>query len=256
MHEGLRQGVSVYVINLDRSQDRLEKISLQLQELYFPFQRISAVDGKIATPEQNQLLNLSLYKKRHGKLPTPGELGCYLSHYEAICMAALSENDFTLVLEDDAILGIGLAGTINELVSIPDTLDFVKLSGVHSGTPICVMPLPKGEGLSVLLTKCTGSSAYLLNRKASISLREGLLPMSLPIDHEFDKGWIYKFQVRAVIPFPVKHNTEAESTIGNSTKSLKLSSRQRIPTHIYRLRTEIRRLVYGLGQIVRSLVQN
>jgi glycosyl transferase family 25 len=63
MHEGLIQGVSVYVINLDRSQDRLEKISLQLQELDFPFQRISAVDGKIATPEQNQRLNLSHYKK-------------------------------------------------------------------------------------------------------------------------------------------------------------------------------------------------
>jgi glycosyl transferase family 25 len=256
MHERLRHGVSVYVINLDRSQDRLEKISLQLEQLDFPFQRISAVDGKTATHEQNQLLNLSLYKKRHGKFPTPGELGCYLSHYEAVSMASLSENEFTLVLEDDAILGTGLAGTINDLVSIPDTWDFVKLSGVHSGTPICVMPLPRGKSLSVLLTKCTGASAYLLNRKASIALREGLLPMSLPIDHEFDKGWIYKFQVRAVIPFPVKHNTEAESTIGNSTKSLKLPSRQRIPTHIYRLITEIRRLVYGLGQIVRSLLQN
>ncbi len=256
MQEALRQGIAIYVINLDRSTDRLEKISAQLRQLNLPFQRISAVDGKHATAAQKQALNLNLYKKRHGKMPTPGELGCYLSHYEAICMAAKSDSNFSLILEDDAILGACLSNTLNALSTTPASWDLVKLSGVHSGTPIRVMPLSKGETLSVLLTKCTGASAYLINKKASLALRDGLLPMSLPIDHEIDKGWHYKLQVRAVLPFPITHNTEAVSTIGEIPKSLKLPSHQRIPTHIYRVKTEIRRLVYGLGQLLRSRCQN
>jgi len=255
MQEERSQGISIYVINLERSPDRLEKIAAQLRQLNLPFQRIRAVDGKLATPEQNQCLNLSLYKKRHGKLPTPGELGCFLSHYEAICMAAQSENNVSLILEDDAILGSCLASTLNALAAIPASWDLVKLSGVHSGTPIQVMPMSTGETLSVMLTKCTGASAYLINKKAALALREGLLPMSLPIDHEIDKGWHYKFQVRAVLPFPITHNTEAVSTIGEIPKSLKLPPHQRIPTHIYRVQTEIQRLAYGLGELWHSRFQ-
>jgi glycosyl transferase family 25 len=255
MEEELSPGISIYVINLERSPDRLEKISEQLQQLNLPFERVTAIDGKLATPEQSQCLDLSLYKKRHGKLPTPGELGCYLSHYKAICMAANSDQRFSLILEDDAILSAGLSRSLNALAAVATHWDLVKLSGVHSGTPIRVRTLSTGENLSVLLTKCTGASAYLINKKASMVLRDGLLPMGLPIDHEIDKAWHYQLQVRGLLPFPITHNTEAVSTIGDIPKSLKLPSHQRIPTHLYRLKTEVQRLACGLEQVVRSRFQ-
>ena len=88
-----------------------------------------------------------------------------------------------------------------------------------------------------------------MNRKAAKAYNQGLLPMSLPYDHEFDKGWSYGIKVRAVTPFVVIHNEQAPTTIvATSTISRKLPGLQRIPAYGYRLKTELCRLGYAVSQ--------
>jgi len=241
--------MNTYVINLDRSTDRLEAITRQLGELGLPFLRIPAVDGKQASPEQKACIDERSYQRKHGKPSLPGELGCYLSHVKAIQTFMLSDAPFALILEDDAIFGEGFVDAVYELIRHPKKWDMVKLSGVHSGTPVSVFTLNADYDLAVMFSKCTCSSAYLINRTAAQAYSEKLLPMTLPYDHEFDLGWKYQIKVRAVSPFPVIHNDAVATTIvAGSVPTLKFRGRKRWSTHLYRLRTELFRLSYAVSQ--------
>jgi len=241
--------LQTYVINLDRSKDRLDAITVQLDRLGLPFTRIPAVDGKQASPEQKASIDEQSYQRKHGKPSLPGELGCYLSHVNAIQAFLESDASFALILEDDAIFAEGFVDAVHELMQHPERWDMVKLSGVHSGTPVSVLTLNAKYGLAVMFSKCTCSSAYLINRIAAQAYSEKLLPMTLPYDHEFDLGWKYQIKVRAVSPFPVIHNEAVATTIvPGSVPNLKFRGRKRWPTHLYRLQTEFSRLSYAISQ--------
>ena len=152
-------------------------------------------------------------------------------------------------MEDDAILEDGFSQVVQYLSHHPKPWDMVKLSGVHSGTPCAVSTINDQYRLSVMFSKCTCSSAYMLNRKAAEAYNQGLLPMSLPYDHEFDKGWTYGIKVRAVTPFVVIHNEQAPTTIITTpTISRKLAGLHRLPAYGYRLKTELCRLGYAISQ--------
>ena len=127
----------------------------------------------------------------------------------------------------------------------------VKLSGVHSGTPAAVHSINRDYHLSVMFTKCTCSSAYIINRKAALAYTNGLLPMTLPYDHEFDKGWVYGIKVRAVTPFIVKHNETVPTTItATPSQSIKFRGLKHWPTYLNRLKTEGARFVYAIRQYI------
>ncbi len=250
MHKTLaNSSFGIYVINLDRSPKRLEEISKQLTRVGLSFHRVVAVDGKEATLEQLTQLDEASYQRKHGKSSLPGELGCYLSHVEAIRQFLQSGHSYAVILEDDAILEDGFSQVVQYLSHHPKPWDMVKLSGVHSGTPCAVSTINDQYRLSVMFSKCTCSSAYMLNRKAAEAYNQGLLPMSLPYDHEFDKGWTYGIKVRAVTPFVVIHNEQAPTTIITTpTISRKLAGLHRLPAYGYRLKTELCRLGYAISQ--------
>jgi glycosyl transferase family 25 len=109
----------------------------------------------------------------------------------------------------------------------------------------------------VMLSKCTGSSAYLMNRRAAAAWlrdRGGLLPMRLPYDHAFDRAWLFGLKQRLVVPTPCSHDDQVASTIGApaTMPSRKFRGLRRWPTHLWRLGNELRRVAYGLGQLARE----
>lgn len=247
-------GLATWVINLDRAPDRLQRISAQLQTLQLPYTRLAAVDGRVLTDAQRAQLDEATYRRRHGMAPVAGELGCYLSHVAAMQAFAASPAQFALVLEDDVKLHASLPAVLQGLLRHPGRWDMVKLSAVHRGTPQPYLQVAPGHQLAVMLSRVTGSSAYLINRRAAQAyLRQpgGLLPMQLPYDHVYDQGWRFGLQVRLVTPTPCGHDDQVASTIGATSAGngqRKFSPLQRLPAHAWRLGNEWRRLLYGLRE--------
>jgi glycosyl transferase family 25 len=103
-----------------------------------------------------------------------------------------------------------------------------------------------------MLTRCTGSSAYVLNRRAAEAYVGGLLPMSLPYDHVFDQGWRFGLKFRLVTPTPCGHDEMIASTI-TSTASRKFAKWRRLRAYAYRFGNELRRVRYGLVHALREL---
>ncbi len=234
-----------WVINLDRAPDRLARVRAQLDALGLPWTRLPAVDARALTTEQAAALDEPAYRRKHGMTPSLGELGCYLSHIEVMRALLASPFEFALILEDDVLLHETLPSVLQGLLACSARWDVVKLSAVHSGTPVPYLQVAPGHSLAVMLSRCTGSSAYVLNRGAADAYIAGLLPMSLPYDHVFDQGWRFGLKYRLVTPTPCGHDQEIASTIV-AGPNRKFPKWRRLSTYAYRLGNELRRARYGL----------
>ncbi|MBU6257850.1 MAG: glycosyltransferase family 25 protein [Burkholderiales bacterium] len=245
--------LQTWVINLDRAPERLARISAQMQRLGLPFHRLPAVDARAFTPAQAAQIDEAAFRRRHGMPPAPGELGCYLSHVEAVRRFGQSDAEFALVLEDDVLLHASLPAVLAGLVEQAAHWDVVKLSAVHSGTPVPFQTVAPGHRLAVMLTRCTGASAYVINRRAAAAYAGRLLPMTLPYDHVFDQGWHWHLKVRLVTPTPCGHDSDIASTIAAPrSRARKFPWWRRLPTYAYRFGAARRRLAYSLGQALQE----
>ena len=237
------------VINLDRSPNRLKKISAQLDRLGLNWQRVTAVDGATLNMDDITVLDTPRFHQQHGKPPLPGELGCYLSHIKALEALLSTDHEWGLILEDDADLGDGLPAVINALLEQPQAWDLVKLSGMHSGTPVKAQKLLSGQDLCIALSSYTGASCYLVNRYAAERMSKRLLPMSLPYDWAYDRGWLLGLKVRIVMPAPCQHSFAMGSELhpkGIIRKNFPWY--RRTSTYMWRLTNEINRILYGFSQ--------
>jgi glycosyl transferase family 25 len=246
--------LTVLVINLDRATDRLVRISAQLERLGLRWTRVRAVDGRELSNQQLSMFDQAAFERQRGMTVWPGEIGCYLSHIDVYERFLASPARFALVLEDDVLLGDALPAVVQALMQCDARWDMVKLSTVHSGTPVAVHRLTPERSLAVMLSRCTGSSAYIINRRAAEAYLLGLLPVSMPIDHVMDQGWRLGLKVRMVSPPPCTHDEHIVSTIGTASQgpSRKFHWARRWPAYLYRLTNEVRRLAYGLRALWRE----
>jgi glycosyl transferase family 25 len=250
---GTMDGLHTWVINLDKDVERLQRITQQLGPTGLAWTRVSAVYGRdLPEADRQRLLDSEAYRRKHGMEPALGELGCYLSHVAVMRALLASTHRFALVLEDDVLLTPALVPVLQGLLQHADRWDMVKLSQVHSGSPQPYLELAPGHRLAVMLSRCTGSSAYIVNRKAAQAYVDGLLPMSLPYDHVFDQGWTFGLQVRLVTPTPCIHDEQIATTITTGGGSRKFAWWRRLPAHAYRLGNELRRVRYGLREAARE----
>lgn len=239
------------LINLDRSPQRLQLMQQRLAKTGLDWQRVPAVDGKLLDLSNDPRVSQVGYHRHHGKILNPAELGCYLSHIKALeNFVADTEAQFALILEDDIDFAPDFAQVMQDLIDRAKSWDMVKLSGFHSGTPVGGPVVGQDRRLSVMLSRQTGSAAYMVSRYAAETYLARLLPMQLPYDHAFDKGWEFGLRIRIVCPLPTDLDWEQPSTIGGHSANpyTKFPWYKRLSTYRYRGVNELRRVAYGLRQ--------
>ena len=74
--------INFYVINLDRSFERLELMSSQLSSQKIDLERISAIDGMNINISDEA--DDAACRSEMGRSIQPGEVGCFLSHIKAL----------------------------------------------------------------------------------------------------------------------------------------------------------------------------
>lgn len=246
-------GLHTWVINLDRAKERLERVSRQLDDAGLPWTRLRAVEGRAMSPQEvAAALDADTFRRWHGMEPALGEVGCYLSHVAAMRALLDSPHAAALILEDDVLLTPALQPVLQGLMRHAARWDMVKLSAVHSGTPQPVLEVAPGHHLAVMLSRCTGASAYVVSRHAAQVYLQRLLPMQLPYDHVFDKAWMLGLKVRLVTPCPCVHDEQIATTIATGGASRKFPWHRRWPTYGYRLRNELTRVAWGLRETWRE----
>lgn len=173
--------MKLYVINLDRSKDRLEHISKIFKDENLNFNRVSAVDGRALEEDEFQRLTT---KRNWPKALTRTEVGCFLSHRKCLQLIAEGNDPYGAIFEDDIALSPNAAVFLKNWDWIPENTDIVKIDTAQ--TPCVVGPisktLEKGYHLAPLLNKhyCTGG--YIISKSAAQKLYELTALVTAPID--------------------------------------------------------------------------
>lgn len=246
----------IYLINLERSAERLAHMTAQLNNIGLAFERIQAVDGfelRLDVGDADDLsIDFDYWRKYHHRDMLASEIGCYLSHLCALKTFLASPNKIALILEDDAELSPGFIEILRSITANADW-DLVKLLASHPGIQIPRAQLAKGAFLVSYVTRTARATAYLVTRDAADRLLSQLYPIRLPYDHVFDRNFEHGLKVRGVNPMPVSTG-KMKSTINETRQKFRgpfqswgdppLHRRWRVP--LIRCWHESRRLAYNL----------
>lgn len=200
--------VHVFLINLDRSADRLARCAPILDGLGLSWERVPGVEGKALDAARLAALNPNPTPHGEWFRPlTPGEIGCFLSHLR--CWQLIEERglDCALVLEDD--FEAHDACTLQNLQALADSAtgahpwDVLKLTRLRQGAKR-VATVREAEGTPLQL--CFGGkgpedgTAYLVSRRGAAKLTPRREHLLRPVDFELKHHWERDLTVYSASP--------------------------------------------------------
>ena len=151
--------IPIWLINLDRSKDRLEFQEQQFKEQCLNFTRFPAVDGRSDLTQHLE----GLKKSHEFHKMSNGQLGCALSHI-AILKKIVAENiPAVLVMEDDAVLCENFKNEFETIFHDDDLKNDIIYVGNQKGGAELKFMLDRKITKIQKPTFCTHGLIYTLN---------------------------------------------------------------------------------------------
>jgi len=213
----------VFLINLDRSTDRLARSDMELQRLNIDYKRISAVEGsKLGEQALNQ--SKALDYSGYYKILSPAEIGCYLSHIKCWQLMVDQNIEQAVILEDDFALKPEFKEICSSLADIPGHWECLKLTE-HPEKRLAIKQQAFKQWQVVIYDKApsrTGAYAITLSGAKKMLAHSKLI--ARPVDIDIQYGWEHGMRVCGIKPYPVSVEVAGTSTIdakGNRKKAEK-----------------------------------
>ena len=167
--------VTAYLINLDRSPERLAHMTAELGRASVAFTRVAAVDGERLAEADVADANPALSR---------GEIGCFLSHRTVWKRIADGSDPFAVVLEDDIHVASTMATLLADWSWIPPDADVVKIETMLKSVELDRQPVSTrcGHGLSRLRSTHPGTAGYIISATAAGRLHQREPVPNRPVD--------------------------------------------------------------------------
>lgn len=171
--------MKIYVINLDRDEERLKFALEQAEKNGVSFERISGVYAKdIPESKLKKDVNYLRFTLRMGKRPGLGEIGCALSHIK-IYRKMVEENiPYACILEDDIFI---LDHFKEQLNTLSDWFDPERPTVVRLNMPVESL---KSNEIAIRDHEDYSACSYCLNLAAAKALLKDNYPL-----HTFADDW-------------------------------------------------------------------
>src|SRR5271165_629224 len=198
--------IPIFVINLDRSPDRLAAIAERLSELSLAFERVPAIAGATLS-ERDARAAVSKRFWRHP--PSRGEIGCYLSHIKALRAVLASGAEQAIILEDDAAFTDEFRQVCSGGINPGVPFDILKLEGANCNAPAIK---PKGAAENVFyVVNSHGSAAYLITREGTKKVLERLPRLRYRYDDDLFCNWRNGLHIYDILPYSVRQRAHAST---------------------------------------------
>lgn len=174
-----------YLINLDRSADRLEFMENEFKRNDLSFVRVPAVDGRLLSDNERYAV---MGTEQRADMPiSPSEIGCFLSHRKCLELIAGASDPYAAIFEDDVALSNDAHHFLKADTWIPKGSDVIKIE-TH-GQVIQIENLTKVAATSryigQLLSKHVCMGGYIVSKEAAQHILKYMDKISLPVDYLF-----------------------------------------------------------------------
>ncbi len=237
--------IPIFVINLDSTPDRLDKVAVQLSKLSLTFERISAVNGAaLSTAEK-----AAICPPRDGHIPyANGEIGTYMSHLKVFQTIVDRQFARTLVLEDDVEFDNDMIDWVQSTSPFPHDADILKLEGILRPKTMA-LPIFNYQGRTVVFSRLTsfGAAAYIITQEGARKALRSMAQMKGPIDLGLFQYWKQGLIAYEVQPFPIRQ--DRRFSLVESERAFIAKSRRKKKTLFTQLNKElnqIKRFIFWL----------
>jgi glycosyl transferase family 25 len=108
--------MEIYLISLEQDKQRRSELAQRFPDTYPKMQWVKAVNGKELSAK-DYFSYAQQYFTSHQKMITPSEVGCTLSHLQALSFFLKTDKEYCLMLEDDVIGNDNDLNIISELIN-------------------------------------------------------------------------------------------------------------------------------------------
>lgn len=239
----------IWVVSLERAAERRAQFSEAAAACTVDWEFYAANTGVVAPLTYDEGLTI----RQFGRPLSPGELGCYTSHFKLWELFLQSDYDQAIILEDD-ILVDWLA--LNRLAGFDfhaGKIDILRLFSTHPfpyslATLRFMSPhshLVKNEGLFL------GTQGYLVTRAGAEALLTTGNVVTAPVDWVMSRYYEYRVINYCLLPYPILERY-APSHIGSARESgHAVSAADKINRLTYRIRNRLKRAAFN-----RSVLRN
>jgi glycosyl transferase family 25 len=164
--------MKAYLLNLDRSPDRLVMMRKEFDRVGVPFTRLSGVDTRGWSSEDMEAFFRERSFSPEERLP--GDAGAFLSHLAAWQEIAAGEDRAAAIFEDDVHLASDLKQVLSTTDWMPADADIVRLESnskmiLRDGRKIGTAPRRK---LYRAHSGTWGAAGYILTKEAAVRLAQ------------------------------------------------------------------------------------
>ncbi|RUO75808.1 glycosyltransferase family 25 protein [Idiomarina seosinensis] len=214
----MHSDVPILLINLDRSKQRLQSATEQLNQWRLPFTRISAVDGK--SLDENTVKRVFDEDNARCRYPydlTIGEIGCYLSHVKCWQYIVDHKLDFAVILEDDLCLNADTPKVLDQLRKITTEWDYIKLASPYKFRPYHIVEQLTQSNPTISLVRYrqkipSGTVAQVISYRGAQRLLQQRPPFFRPIDVDIQWQHELTLDTFGLLPY-IADNADAPSEI-------------------------------------------
>lgn len=205
----------LYVINLQRSPQRLAHVAAELARVNLSFERIDAVDGhELTTAEIEAVYDAKRNKQRFYADLSRGEIACYMSHRKAWTQLLESPHHAAIVLEDDIKVTDGLSALSDVPLLHTEDWDLIKIAQPFK--PKKATPLGSAGQFTLVDYRHDkppmGACGYIISRQGARKMlsRQRFFR---PVDVDMQWQWETGCYVQGLMPYCVDNTHQHGSDI-------------------------------------------
>ncbi|MHA7775271.1 glycosyltransferase family 25 protein [Roseibium sp. M-1] len=240
--------LDIVVINLKKSRERRERMKSVLEPLGLPFRFFEAIDGRTTPHPLFKRYDPKLAEIRYGFDLTPGELGCFASHY-LNWQTCFEANKPILILEDDIAVSQGFVSSCFLAAEKVTEYGLLRLSAHKDRSVLVCETFESGQKIVRFLQSPLGGSAYALSPWAAERFVRQAEIWFEPVDCLIDRYWDHGVGSFGIFPLSVTHtapgpeNSDIWQGVGRGPRS-KRSRRFPLRRRFFRLRDNVLRGLY------------
>ncbi|WP_245891933.1 glycosyltransferase family 25 protein [Polaribacter glomeratus] len=205
----------VYYINLDKSLERRNFMENQFKELNIPITRMPAIYGKELPQDFLQKAKRQHQLLTHFPNLNDGEIGLTKTYFDLWKIITNQQEDFAIILEDDALLTSDFFKDLDTLFSLISKNDFIDIAGRKG-----FFSLEKNIYLSKFLVPALQTTGQIIGKDAAKKLSINLKTFYAPID--VLKQDVFKHQVKVYTSNKMYVSTNDKNLGGTTIQQKKM----------------------------------
>lgn len=238
--------ITVLVLTLPQAKDRQARISQLLDCAGIPFEFYMGVDGRTDENPIDGIYDRELRIRRKGTPLSPGQLGCYGSHFNIWRKCFEAQRPF-IVLEDDVTIDpILFKEFLGNVPDLPAEVGFIRL--FESEKKAAKKQVYSQHHNFELLRYIDGpmsTMGYYLTPIAAKKFLDCADPVFLNVDIYMDRYWVNDVLCIGIKPGFVFHDYEFDSIIGYEKRTQRRPLKITIMREWFTLTERIRRFFYN-----------